>query len=194
MGSNCDSALYLRSNGLRSFSGPVDWVISASMPQLIQQIDTRFVHCMKLENLKLIGSVYGHFSVEDTATGILSFHDFPVPPDQSRQIVNYPDFKAHFDRKVDRFYKSALASRKALYVRMQANVEEAESLRLALERISGGEVYLLVANYAELEDTSVHEEDWDVPFITAVQIPLTESLRPAAWQNVLSGFVLDGKL
>lgn len=185
IGYNCDSALYLRKNELRSFSGPVDWVLTGSIPQLIRLLETRFENFMKLENLKVIGSVYGHLSLEDTATGTLSFHDFPVQQDFPDQIAQYPEFSARLQRRIDRFYEYAQASKKALYVRMQADAQEALDLQRALKRISGGEVYLLVANYADV--LTEKEVEWGLPAIAAVEIPLQENLRETAWRNVFSG-------
>lgn len=191
MGYNCQPALHMRDNLVRSFTGPLDWVITNSILQLINQLENGFVDYMKMENLKIIGSVYGHFSVEDTATSILSFHDFPVPQNGAQQITNYSEFRMQLDRRIERFYKSAQASKKALYVRHQASVQDAVTLRLALERISGGEVYLLIVNYSE--GTIVKDANWDLPFIAAVEIPITEPLRADAWKQILSGIVLSDK-
>lgn len=191
MGYNCQSALRLRDQRIRSFAGPVDWVISNSVPQLARQIENRFSDYMKLENLKIIGSVYGHYSAEDTATGILSFHDFPVSSNGARQITNYSGFRERLDRRIERFYQAARTGRKALYVRQRADMQEAEQLRRALKRISGGEVYLLVANDADRVD--VKDLKWKSPFIAAAEIPKFEPYCTEAWMALLSGIRLKGE-
>jgi hypothetical protein len=188
MGYNCQSALHLRGNQIRSFTGPVDWVISNSIPVLIQQLEKGFRDYMKLENLKIIGSIYGHFSVEDAATGILSFHDFPVPPDQRKCISNYPEYRKQLDRRIQRFYQAAKASKRALYVRERTSPADAVKLRLALERLSGKEVYLLAVNYTDA--LVPREVEWGLPYISAVEIPVKEPERADAWKKILTGFSL----
>ncbi|MBW5447672.1 hypothetical protein GE107_16580 [Cohnella sp. CFH 77786] len=189
MGYNCQPAFQLRANQVRSFTGPVDWVITNSIPNLIQLLDNGFKDYMKLENLQIIGSIYGHYSAEDVATGTLSFHDFPVPADQSRRIDNYPEFRQQLDRRIERFYERARSSRKALYVRERASLPEAISLRQALMRLSGGDVYLLVLNDAD--GAPLHDADWDEPFIAAAGLPKEESEWTDAWKELLKGIALE---
>lgn len=188
VGYNCQPALHLRNNQIRSFTGPVDWVITSSIPNLIQLLENRFTNYMKLENLKIIGTVYGHFSAEDLATGVLSFHDFPVPESGAPEIVNYPAYREKLDERIGRFYNVALQSQRALYVREGANREEAMRLREALVKITGGEVYLLVVNL--YDGGTVKEVDWHTPYIAAVEIPIEEPAREQGWNEVLSQFRL----
>jgi hypothetical protein len=189
LGYNCMVAYQLKRLSLRSFSGPVDWVINYP-DQLIRILDNRFEGYMEERNLRIMSTHNGYYSVEDMEHHVYSFHDFPIVGDHWA-IVNYPEFKEKLDRRVNKFLHLANQSNTALFVRERCSYEEAILLRESLSRLVKGTVHLLIINYTE--EAKVVEKDWGIDGICSVEIIQStthEEVRDPYWNELFQGVSL----
>ncbi|WP_323958375.1 DUF1796 family putative cysteine peptidase [Brevibacillus composti] len=107
LGSNCLPAYHLRRCELRSFSGPLDWMISDSLDTVATLLENRFSGFMELENLRVEGidADQKNFLVRDIRYNIVAAHHFPTQANQWHQLTTYPFFAEQLKRRIDRLYQ-----------------------------------------------------------------------------------------
>lgn len=190
LGYNCMVAYQLKRLSLRSFSGPIDWVIIHEVKDVIHLLNQRFQGYMEERNLEILGIHNGFFSVKDTMYNAHSFHDFPCSGN-NQLITNYNDFKEKLDRRISRFISLASQSDSALFVRERCGYEEAIYLRESLASLVKGNVTLLVINYTK--EGRLVEHDWVHDGICSVDVNLeidNEPLRDSYWNDAFRGVSL----
>lgn len=193
LGYNCMVAYQLKRLSLRNFSGPIDWVISENTDQLIRLLDHRFHGYMDEQNLAILGTHNGFYSVMDTEYQMYSFHDFPIQSEEPR-ITNYAEFKEKRDRRINHFMSLAANSDSSLFVRERCSYEEAIRLRRSLSSIVKGNPHLLIINYTN--DGRLVDHEWLDEGICSVSVNLDvpdEQLRDSYWNDAFRGVTLIHK-
>lgn len=187
LGYNCMVAYQLKRLSLRSFSGPVDWVIIDDANQLVRLLDNRFSGYMEEHNLRILGTHNGFYSVLDTEYQAKSFHDFPVIGEK-RVLTNYREFQEKRDRRINHFMNAAAHSDSALFIRERCSYEDAINLKKSLSSLVKGTVHLLILNYTD-KDHMV-ENNWKEDGICSVEVissDTKEHIRDPYWNDALRG-------
>ncbi|WP_019639556.1 DUF1796 family putative cysteine peptidase [Paenibacillus fonticola] len=190
LGYNCMTAYQLKRLSLRNFSGPIDWVIIHEAKDLIRLLDHRFQGYMEQQNLKILGTHNGFFSVQDTEYKAHSFHDFPCSGDNPA-ITNYYEFKEKLDRRTSRFMSLAAQADSALFVRERCSYEDAVRLRDSLSSLVKGKTHLLIINYTR--EGRLVEHNWIDDGICSVDVNLDvddEIFRDSYWNDAFRGMSL----
>lgn len=193
LGYNCMVAYQLKRLSLRSFSGPVDWVIIHETRDLIRLLDHRFHGYMDEQKLNILGAHNGFLSVQDTEYKAHSFHDFPCHGDHL-MITNYAEFKQKLDRRISRFLSLAAQADSALFVREHCSYEDALLLRDSLASLVKGQTHLLIINYTK--EGSLVEHQWIDEGICSVDVNLeidNEPWRDSYWNDAFRGVSLIHK-
>jgi hypothetical protein len=196
LGSACNTAMKLRQHNLRRFSGPLDWKVSGSLSDVSRLLKNRFKGFMELENMHLLdGSGYGidnggHLQpvkshiVHDTYYNIISFHDFPVLPNQD-WAATYPAFKSKLHYRIDRFLEKISNSPSILFVRWAGSYEQAMELNSVLSGIVKGQFKILILVPTE-GFHSVKELNWNINQVCPVSVP-NLPYDDSTWNYVLNG-------
>lgn len=100
LGFFCSISLDLEKMGLRSFSGPFDWVISDNFRDVINLIDNHFEHFIEEDLLEQ--NIDNPYLYRNTANGIRFYHDFDgyIPLHKQFEKV-----KEKYERRIKRFYE-----------------------------------------------------------------------------------------
>lgn len=122
IGHTCATAVYLKRHALRTCSSPLDWVGAGPNGFLVHTgvITEGFSHFLRKESLRLGANhlVEGsddmnHDYYTDAATGMQVIHDFPIGVSFEQA---YPEIRAKYDRRIQRFYATIESSRRVLMV------------------------------------------------------------------------------
>lgn len=198
LGSSCEPAAHLRRRGLRTFSSPLDWVVSLSLSDVNRLLGNGFSGYMELHNMAVID---GHdafvdnevvqpvrsYFVKDFYYNVISVHDFPVLEGQEWNTV-YPAFKAKTDMRCARLLDQLRSSRKALFIRWGSTYEEAVQLQAVLEPLTGGVFHILIVNGIEGLKTVV-DNAWGLSGICSLGIPYRAG-DAETWDFILDGISL----
>jgi hypothetical protein len=203
LGSKCQTAHHLKRHNLRTFSGPLDWVVSESLPDVISLLNNRFVGLMEPNNMFVEGqgnhniidengtfSLMHTFVIKDIFYNITSMHDFPI---NQVWTQTYPAYKEKLNRRINRFLEKISNSQMALFVRLGASYHETVQLRSALSRISKGQFHILIVNSIN-GINNVIEKDWGIDGVCSVEIPdlpTTWVGDTLAWDHILTGVSLE---
>ena len=110
LGYFCSVAMELERFGLRSESGPFDWVISDMRGGVLQLIESHFEDFLNPQYLSQ-NELY-HQQYRNTKFGITFYHDFNQYKSLKEQL---PDVQKKYCRRIDRFYE--LIKEPTLFVR-----------------------------------------------------------------------------
>jgi hypothetical protein len=198
LGSSCEPAAHLRRKGLRTFSSPLDWVVSLSLTDVNRLLSSRFSGYMDLRNMspiegndvfvenEVVMPVKSYF-VKDYYYNVISVHDFPVLEGQEWSSV-YPGFKNKIEMRSQRLLDQLIASRRALFIRWGSTYDEAVALQQVLRPLTGGEYMILIVNGVDgLE--SVIDNAWGLPGISSLSIP-NRAGDSETWDYILDGISL----
>lgn len=178
LGQNCLPSMMLEKNGLRTYSGVLDWMISDELDDVSRLLENRFQGFMELANLKGEFSTTGtNLSVRDTFYNITSVHDFPLSRNTPEQLASYWDFKSKMNRRIERYIKQSAESARTLYVRMKGTYEEVIRLEKAIAPYHRGQFHILLVNYTFIPD--LFDCAWPNERICSVQMS-----SPDIWNNV----------
>lgn len=97
LGMSCAPAINMQRNNLRTFSMPLDWMISYSLTDVNRLYKNRFQNFMELTNLQMLkethffledgvpaypngnkNALVKSYFIQDTCYNIISVHDFPI--------------------------------------------------------------------------------------------------------------------
>lgn len=196
LGSACNTAMKLREHNLRRFSGPLDWKVSVSLSDVNRLLKNKFKGFMELENLRLMdGSGHGldngadlqpvkSHVLKDTYYNVISFHDFPVLPNQN-WAATYPAFKNKLQSRIDRFLEKISNSPSILFVRWAGSYEQAAELHSVLSGIVKGQFKVLILEPVE-GFKGVMELNWNLNQVCAVRVP-NLPYDNSTWDYVLNG-------
>lgn len=116
LGYACGTAAAMSKNGLRSFSGPFDWMFS-DLHSVIEQIDNEFIDFMKKENLEIVDDHPKAF--RDKKWGFFCNHDIIV---KENFEIEYAAIYAKYNRRADRFLENI--KKPTCFFRMVRSEEE----------------------------------------------------------------------
>jgi hypothetical protein len=199
LGSACNTAMKLRQHNLRRFSGPLDWKVSGALSDVNRLLKNKFKGFMELENMRLMeGSGYGldngvdlqpakSHIVNDTHYNIISFHDFPVLPNQD-WAATYPAFKNKLHYRIDRFLEKITTSQSILFVRWAGSYEQAVELYSVLSGMVKGQFKILILVPVE-GFQGVKDLNWNLNQVCAVTVP-NLPYDDSTWNYVLNGITL----
>jgi len=130
LGQWCATAVYLRKLGLRSFSGPFDWLgPTTELPVYVDTLCGDFVGFMAKENLRFLESdpIEGTDHYEDRPTGLRTHHEFVTGVDFD---ANYRNYRTMLQRRIDRFRRCFDEGKRILLVHFhgEGRYEAAEVL------------------------------------------------------------------
>ncbi|MEK5027454.1 DUF1796 family putative cysteine peptidase [Paenibacillus sp. FSL M7-1046] len=198
LGSSCEPAAHLRRRGLRTFSSPLDWVVSLSHTDVNLLLSRRFPEYMELpdevpderddvfvEN-EVVMPVRSYL-IKDYYYYVISVHDFPILEEQEWGSV-YPGFKDKIDMRSQRLLDQLIVSRKALFIRWGSTYEESLQLQKALGSLTLGTFHILIVNGVDGLD-SVIDNEWGLPGISSLSIP-NRTGDNETWDCILEGISL----
>ncbi|WP_347338365.1 DUF1796 family putative cysteine peptidase [Tumebacillus amylolyticus] len=190
LGGNCQTAYQLDRIGLRSSSGPLDWMLTYSLPMLTELLQSRFQEYFARENIQLLPAGEGayHHVLFDDRYQSTSMHDIDIVPGRE-WVEDYPAFREKLDRRIRRFLQQVEKSDSVLFVRLAGTREQTEALVTALEALRPqGDFFLLVVNYTD--DRRLIELDWGLDRVCSVLLP-NDDIRwegnDAAWDALFDG-------
>ena len=180
LGAPCQVAEQMKRHQLRLTSGPFDWTVLESVPQLIRALDTRFEGYFAKENLEIRERGTDGWLVWDKGYEVMSVHDFPLTESEEREEIlqAYPAFQEKLKRRIDRFYDRVSKSGMTLFIRYHGSREDTERLSECLDRLTGGKYRLLMLN--ETKERAYIEENWKIPNTYAARICQAEDIP---WQG-----------
>lgn len=118
MGGFCQVAYQIERNNLKTFSGPIDWMLSPYLSDVNRLLKMRFLDFMNLNNLTVQGKAnIDTYIVKDNLYNIESYHDFSTEYTDD-PLFPYPVFKNKLDRRINAFYNKCSNSDSILFIRM----------------------------------------------------------------------------
>lgn len=173
LGDLCLGAIQLKKNGLRPFSGPLDWMGTPQLPKVRELFEKRFADFMLRENLRIIGKATEQMLlVLDERNVIYSNHDFDTMRNSLTQLRMYPQVKAKLDRRANRLLESLLTAQRILFVRTNASFEETAELERVLRSIISHDFRILVVNHGPV--SGIIEKHWPLNNVYSVELPNNE--------------------
>ncbi|AZN39627.1 DUF1796 family putative cysteine peptidase [Paenibacillus albus] len=177
LGDLCLPAIQMELNDLRPFAGPLDWMQSQVLPDVIRLLANRFAGFMDYSHLEVISKATDKlYYVKEKEYNIYSNHDFYTHNNFPPELNAYPEVKAKYDRRVARFLEKAATSEQILFIRTEATPELTKQLTDVLSTLVAGSYRLLVVNHAPV--AGIVEQDWGLPHVCAIQMPNEE-----VWQG-----------
>lgn len=173
LGDLCLGAIQLKKNGLRPFSGPLDWMGTPQLPKVRELFEKRFADFMHLENLRIIGKATEQMLlVLDERNLIYSNHDFDTMRNSLTQLHMYPQVKERLDRRANRLLENLLTAQRILFVRTNASLEETAELERVLRSIISNDFRILVVNHGLV--SGIVEKHWPINNVYSVELPNNE--------------------
>ncbi|PAK55868.1 DUF1796 family putative cysteine peptidase [Paenibacillus sp. 7541] len=148
LGNNCIPAIQLRKNGLRRFAGPLDWMGTPFLPQVIRLLQNRFVGYLDYTKLQVVDQVSSElYNVRDQEYDLFMNHDFHVNADYPPYKLSYPAVKMKYDRRVDRFLLTLQQPGRYLFIRTDSDILHVRELVEVLRGLVAGEFRVLLVNH-----------------------------------------------
>lgn len=173
LGDLCLGAIQLQKNGLRPFSGPLDWMGTPQLPKVRELFEKRFADFMLRENLRIIGKATEQMLlVLDERNLVYSNHDFDTWHNSLTQLPMYPHVKEKLDRRANRLLEKLYTAQRILFVRTNATFEETVELEIVLRSIISNDFRILVINHAPV--SGIVEKHWAINNVYSVELPNNE--------------------
>lgn len=122
LGSACLTASSMSKYGLRSSSGPFDWLVTDSLQWVLHYMENDFEDFLLKDNLERMAEYPKAF--RDKTSGFVFHHDYEYPFE-----VKYDELKERYQRRIDRFMKAT--EKPTCFLRLVINSDE-------IEYITGG--------------------------------------------------------
>jgi hypothetical protein len=117
LGELCFISIQLEKNGIRPYSGVLDWVGSPNLNGVNRLLRNRFEGFMDRHQIACIGTAGDKlYLVQDKTYDIYSNHDFFIAQNDPKLLEAYPSVKAKYDRRVARFLEKVDTSEMLLFV------------------------------------------------------------------------------
>lgn len=188
LGDLCLSSIQLENNNLRPYAGVLDWLASPNMDDVCQLLSNRFAGFMELENLRIGGATdTGMIWVTDDAYYMISSHDFEADKNSLTHLATYPEVKAKYDRRIQRFLNKISTCQRILFVRTEATFEEAKQLQQVLMNIVKHDFRVLLVNHTQV--SGMKELDWPLEKVCALEMSDLDKWtgNDAHWKEVFKG-------
>jgi len=115
LGELCYISILLEKNGIRPYSGVLDWMGSYGLSNVNRLLRNRFEGFMDRHQIECIGTAGEKlYLVKDKTYDILSNHDFFIAQNDPKLLEAYPSVKAKYDRRVARFLEKVDTSKRLL--------------------------------------------------------------------------------
>lgn len=186
LGMNCLPAIQLEQNGIRPYTGVLDWVDVIHLPNVTRMIRSRFSNFAQRHNLVYHTTLNNFVLLRDVANDMIIVHDFPYPRNTPDQWPDYDAFRIKMDRRIERFLSKAASSKRILFVRTGGLPEEALELEKALASIVTGEFHILLVNHNPVPN--LVENHWPHKHTCGVMLPSQNDIwhdNDAYWKHIL---------
>ena len=160
LGELCLASIQLEKNGLRPYAGPIDWMGSYDLKDVNRLIQNRFKGFMNHEHLVVENMASDKlYLVREKYYNILSNHDFFTHKNTPTDLAAYPEVKAKYDRRVDRFLEKMSTSHRILFIRVGGSMEDVAALQETLSNLVVHDFSILLINHGPREHAAeVHCE------------------------------------
>lgn len=186
LGMNCLPAIQLERNGIRPYTGVLDWVEVTHLPNVTKMINNRFSEFGLRHNLVYYMMLNNFVFFRDVPNGMIIVHDFPYPRNTPTNLPDYDAFRTKMDRRIERFLSKAASSRRILFIRIGGLPEEALALEQALSTIVTGEFHILLVNHNPVP--TLVDNHWPHKHTCGVMLPNkpdTYNQNDAYWRMLL---------
>lgn len=163
LGPACPIAASMSKYGLRSFSGPFDWLYTPELSWVLHYIETDFKDFLLQKNLEGLDDNSNHF--QDKQSGIRFIHD------KEDFKSEYEKLRHKYNRRIENFLKSS--KYKTCYLRSIQGVKEIEYIKNNVEYIKS-----VIQKY---------NCDSEIVFLCNSNLPVSRELKfrfyrlPGAW-------------
>ncbi|MDU0073184.1 MULTISPECIES: DUF1796 family putative cysteine peptidase [Bacillus] len=193
LGHLCLTGLQLRKNNLRPFAGPLDWVGTPYLSDLTRMLKDRFSHFLEPHNLRVTGYSTGvdtpdrYILVRDDYYCVDSAHDFKADKNTMEDLVTYPEVKAKFKRRINRFLDKMETADRILFVRTSGTFKEAQELEAVLSDLVKNDFSVLLINHTKVN--GLVEQNWPLQRVCAVELPDKEIwvTNDHLWRQMFNG-------
>ncbi|MCD9026468.1 DUF1796 family putative cysteine peptidase [Cohnella silvisoli] len=191
LGDLCLSSLQLKKNGLRPFSGVLDWMSSSNLSDVNLLLRNRFIGFFDYENLTVLGMAYEDFiCVKDNGYNLVSNHDFRLNDNTISNLSGYSKVMEKYNRRIARFLDKAQTCKKILYVRTEGDFEDVAALQQALSGIVKHDFRILHVIHDNVG--GIVELNWPLEKVCAVKLPNAEIWlgNDSLWTAMFEGIQL----
>ncbi|MDF2855968.1 MAG: peptidase [Neobacillus sp.] len=186
LGDLCLASIQLRKHNLRPFAGVIDWMGSPFLYDVNRLLKNKFQGFMELSNLSIRGYANEqNLLVADDQYNIMSNHDFDTARNTLAYLATYPEVKAKFDRRINRFLNKLETSKRILFVRTEGTFDEVLALEETLSKLVKGDFRILVINHSNVNDIVV--QNWPLEKVCSLEFPNIEKWEGnnALWDRIL---------
>ncbi len=185
MGRKCLVAIQLHRLGLRKFGGMLDWNRSVHLSNVNLLLRNRFAGYMELDNLEFTGYDQGDrcLMLRDKVYDIYSVHDYPKDYNTPDHLVSYPEVKAMYDRRIQRFLEKTAVVPWLLFIRIEGTYEEVVELERQLRSYVKHQFHILLVLHGD--HPGIIEIDWNLEHVCVVSLD-TEQLNDEVWDELLA--------
>lgn len=186
LGDLCLASIQLRKHHLRPFAGVIDWMGSPSLNGVNRLLKNRFQGFMGPSNLSIKGyASKQNLLVADEQYGILSNHDFGTDRNTLTRLATYPEVKAKFDRRINRFLNKLETSKRILFIRTEGTFDEVLALEETLSDLVKEDFRILVINHTHVNGIVI--KDWPLEKVVSLEFPNIEKWEGNndLWDQVL---------
>lgn len=127
LGSACQTASSMEKYGLRSWSGPFDWLVTDSLQWVLHYMETDFADFLKKENLERCQENPKTFV--ERKSGFIFRHDHEYPFEDK-----YDKLKEKYQKKIDRFQEETV--KKTCFLRTVISSDEVKYIAQNYEYIN----------------------------------------------------------
>lgn len=192
LGQLCYISIQLEKNGLRPYSGVLDWVGSPNLSSVNRLLRNRFEGFMDRHQMECIGTSGDKlYLVQDKLYDIYSNHDFFIAQNDPKLLEAYPSVKTKYDRRVARFLEKAATAERLLFVRSGGTYEEAKELQEVLDDLVRNDYVLLFLDPGQAD--GIEENDWPLERVCSVNVPHVDKLwndSDHVWKELFQGIEL----
>lgn len=192
LGDNCLPAIQLERNGLRPYSGPLDWLAIPQITDLNRLLLNRFSGFMDLNHLQVISKVSDRlFLVEESFYHLYFNHDFFTHNNTENQLSAHPEVKAKYDRRISRFLEKIATSQRILFIHTGGTFDEILTLNTVLSQIVVNDYCLLHVIHAPIPGIIDHY--CPLSNVCSLVLPDREiwNGNNSLWTQILSGISIE---
>ncbi|UHA72285.1 DUF1796 family putative cysteine peptidase [Paenibacillus sp. 481] len=188
LGSNCLPAIQIERNGLRQFTGVIDWMDSKNTRAIIQLIRNRFQGMLNLNHMVAMGPAGDFMLVIDKAYDIIVVHDFPLSINTETNWPSYYELVDKVNRRSVRLLGKMQTAERLLFIRMGCTAEEAVEMEQALREQVAHDFRLLIINHDFV--LGLTDLNWPHANTASVMLPHANDIwkdNDALWSQLFQG-------
>nr|WP_246188443.1 DUF1796 family putative cysteine peptidase [Metabacillus lacus] len=193
LGDLCLTSIQLKKNGLRNFSGVLDWMASPKLSDVNRLLKNKFSGFFDRGNLRIIGYAGDTMiCVADDHYGLVSNHDYGTDKNTLQYLGSHDEVINKYNRRIQRVLHTMETAERLLFVRTEGSFEEVLELQEVLSELVKGEFKILLVNHGNVD--GIVERSWPVEDIYSVTLPNVEKWEGNnhLWKQLLEGVQLKG--